>query len=81
MEANLRGKRKPIHLWKRQGGLRPVRNQKITKVTGWPGHHIVWRSRGGADGAENRVPPHPNCHRQVHSQGLDVAKPRSATGV
>jgi hypothetical protein len=29
----------------------------------------------------NRVLVHPNCHQQIHSQGLDVGKPRPAKGV
>ena len=31
--------------------------------------------------AENRVLLHPNCHAQVHSQGLTVVKPRPPSGV
>lgn len=68
-EANLRGRRQLRHLWKAQDGLCAVCHQKITALTGWHNHHIVWRSHGGSDGAENRVLLHPNCHRQVHSQG------------
>ena len=34
-------------LWKEQGGICPVCNQKITTVTGWHNHHIVWRTHGG----------------------------------
>ena len=68
-------------LWKEQGGLCPVCNQKITTVTGWHNHHIVWRTHGGKDTIENRVLVHPNCHQQIHSQGIDVGKPRAAKGV
>jgi len=56
----------------------PLCHQKITTLTGWHAHHVVWRSKGGRDSAENRVLLHPNCHRQAHSQGLDVVKPRPA---
>ena len=72
----LKGKRWLIHLWKEQNGLCPICQQKITKITGWHSHHIEWRSKGGSDTAENRVLLHPNCHQQVHSQGLHVEKPR-----
>jgi len=72
----LKGKRWLIHLWKEQNGLCPMCQQKITKITGWHSHHIEWRSKGGSDTAENRVLLHPNCHQQVHSQGLHVEKPR-----
>jgi RNA-directed DNA polymerase len=76
MVATLKGKRWLLHLWKEQAGLCPVCQQKITKITGWHSHHILWRSKGGSDRAENRVLLHPTCHRQIHSQGLHVEKPR-----
>jgi len=81
MESTLKGKRWLSYLWEEQNGLCPVCNQKITKITGWHSHHLQWRSAGGADTAENRVLLHPNCHQQVHSQGLYVEKPRPAKGV
>ena len=68
-------------LWQEQGGICPVCDQKITTVTGWHNHHIVWRTHGGKDTIENRVLVHPNCHQQIHSQGLPVGKPRPARGV
>ena len=80
MVHNLKGKRQLIALWKGQKGLCPVCQQKITKLTGWHNHHIVWRVNGGKDAADNRVLLHPNCHRQVHSQRLEVVKPRPARG-
>ena len=76
MEARLKGRRWLSHLWKEQNGLCPVCNQKITKITGWHSHHLLWRSKGGADNAENRVLLHPTCHQQVHNQFLHVEKPR-----
>jgi RNA-directed DNA polymerase len=82
MAADLKKKRKLLYLWKEQGGLCPICHQKITKLTGWHCHHIVWRVYGGDDRAENRVLLHPNCHRQVHAhEGLTVVKPRPAKGV
>jgi RNA-directed DNA polymerase len=81
MEANLKGYKKLLRLWVEQGGLCPVCQQKITKITGWHSHHIIWRVNGGKDGNTNRVLLHPNCHRQVHSQKLEVVKPRSARSV
>src|SRR6266849_7076372 len=82
MAADLKKKRKLLYLWKEQGGLCPICHQKITKLTGWHCHHIVWRVYGGEDRAENRVLLHPNCHRQVHAhKGLTVVKPRPAKGV
>jgi RNA-directed DNA polymerase len=81
MHQTLRGRRKLSFLWKEQKGLCPMCGQKITKLTGWHNHHIVWRVHGGEDKTENRVLLHPNCHRQLHSQHLSVAKPRPSPGV
>ena len=67
-------------LWNEQDGRCPVCHQPITPQTGWHLHHLVWRVRGGSDRADNQVLLHPNCHRQVHSQGLTVGKPRPARG-
>jgi RNA-directed DNA polymerase len=67
-------------LWNEQDGHCPVCHQPITPQTGWHLHHLVWRVRGGSDRADNQVLLHPNCHRQVHSQGLTVVKPRPARG-
>ena len=81
MATQLQGRRHLLQLWKAQDGLCAVCRQKITALTGWHNHHLVWRSHGGSDGADNRVLLHPNCHRQVHSHGLTVVKPRPAQGV
>jgi RNA-directed DNA polymerase len=81
MAADLQGRRKLLFLWQEQDGLCPVCNQKITQLTGWHNHHIVWRVNGGSDKAENRVLLHPNCHRQVHSHNLEVAKPCPSPGI
>lgn len=81
MAHNLQGRRKLLHLWEQQQGICPICQQKITTITGWHNHHIIWRSLGGSDHMENRVLLHPNCHRQVHNQRLNVVKPRPAKGV
>jgi RNA-directed DNA polymerase len=79
---NLQGKRRLIHLWREQQGLCPLCHQKITTLTGWHSHHIIWRVYGGSDIAANRVLLHPNCHRQLHTRpDLVVVKPRPARGV
>lgn len=76
-EHDLKAKRKLLYLWKEQNGLCPICREKITKLTGWHSHHIVWKVYGGGDGLENRVLLHPNCHRQVHNRpDLTVEKPR-----
>jgi RNA-directed DNA polymerase len=78
---NLRGKRKLLTLWKQQNGLCPLCSQKITKLTGWHSHHIVWRSLGGGNELENQVLLQPEGHDKLHHQGLTVSKPRPARGV
>jgi RNA-directed DNA polymerase len=81
MTHDLKGRRQLLYLWKQQDGLCPACHQKITTLTGWHNHHRVWRTYGGSDRAANRVLLHPNCHRQVHSHTLDVARPRSPSSV
>jgi len=46
MAWNLRGRRQLLCLWK---------EQRITHLTGWHSHHLVWRTHGCSDRAENRV--------------------------
>jgi len=79
--GDLKGRRQLLYLWREQGGRCPICNQPLTMLTGWHSHHIVWRVHGGSDGATNRVLLHPNCHGQVHSQGLFVVTPRSSPSV
>ena len=79
-EATLTGRRQLLRLWKEQRGICPVCEQAITELTGWHNHHIVYRVMGGSDQDENRVLLHPTCHRQVHSRGLYVEKPRPVRG-
>jgi RNA-directed DNA polymerase len=81
MAHELCGHRKLLCLWRKQNGLCPVCNQKITKITGWHSHHIIWRTHGGKDGTENLVLLHPECHRQVHSLKLEIARPHSLKSV
>jgi RNA-directed DNA polymerase len=81
MASSLKGRRQLRSLWLEQAGICPICHQKITQLTGWHNHHIVWRSQGGSDRASNRVLLHPNCHRQLHNRGFSVAKPRPLRGV
>jgi RNA-directed DNA polymerase len=72
-------RKKLIALWRGQEGKCPICNQKITRETGWHVHHIVYRVYGGTDNLSNLLLLHPNCHRQVHHQKLDVTKPGAET--
>ena len=78
MEGELKGKRELIRLWREQQGLCPMCDQKITKLTGWHSHHIIWKVYGGTNLRENRVLLHPVCHTQLHNRpDLTVVKPGS----
>lgn len=74
-------RRKLSTLWKSQEGNCPVCHQKITKETGWNIHHVIYRVNGGPNTLNNLLLLHPNCHKQVHSQTLEVVKPRSSRSV
>ncbi|MGG5964660.1 group II intron reverse transcriptase/maturase [Salmonella enterica] len=75
MMNNLMGKRKLLSLWINQGGHCVVCQEKLTNTSGWHVHHIIYRCAGGKDNVSNLVMVHPNCHRQIHSQKLTVARP------
>ena len=81
MAQQLKGQRQVLRLWQEQDGRCVVCYQPLTELTGWQSHHLVWRTHGGSDRAENRVLLHPTCYAQVHSQGLSVVKPRPSPGV
>lgn len=80
MTAHWRGQRSLLHLWRSQEGRCPICRGEITKETGWENHHLRYRVNGGPDTFDNRVLLHPTCHKQVHSLGLSVLKPRPTTG-
>lgn len=79
MEDQLVGRRHVLALWKRQQGLCPVCAQAIDSVTGWHSHHVIWRSQGGHDGADNRWLLHPTCHQQLHHPTGSAVASRRAT--
>ncbi|MBA1445565.1 MAG: group II intron reverse transcriptase/maturase [Chromatiales bacterium] len=81
MQNNLRGRRKLVKLWLDQDGRCPVCRQLITKESGWNVHRLIQRVDGGKDNITNLVMLHPNCHKQVHSQKLDVVKPVPVRGL
>ena len=81
MINHLKGYGQLVSLWYEQEGICPICRQRITKESGWNIHHIVWRSKGGSDGMDNRVLLHPACHSQAHILRLEVDKSRRANGV
>lgn len=80
MKEKLTGKIQWLRLWWRQNKECPNCHEKITEDTGWHVHHILPKSEGGKDNNSNLVLLHPNCHRQIHSQRLEVAKPAPVKG-
>jgi hypothetical protein len=54
---------------------------KVTRMTGWRSHKIIWRVYGGSDNMSNRVMLHPSCHSRVQRRDLEVVKPRLVTEV
>lgn len=81
MQNSLRGRKKLTSLWLSQGRRCPICQQLITQGTGWHVHHIIRRVDGGKDGNTNLVMVHPNCHNQVHVNGLKVVKPARGSGL
>jgi RNA-directed DNA polymerase len=80
MASTLTGRGTTRYLWREQGGKCLVCDQPLTPETGWQIHHLLWRTRGGDDTIANLALLHPNCHRQVHSEGLVVEKAASREG-
>jgi RNA-directed DNA polymerase len=80
MASTLTGRGKARYLWLEQGGKCLICGQALTLEAGWQMHHLLWRSHGGTDDVDNLVLLHPNCHRQVHSEGWVVNKAASREG-
>lgn len=81
MENDLQHRRRLSTLWQQQERRCPCCKQPITTETKWDCHHIIWQANGGSDTLDNLILLHPNCHRQLHNQGLTVEKPQSAKTV
>lgn len=71
----------PRRLYEKQNGICPVCGQPIDDETEWDNHHIVRQTDGGTDEDANRVLVHLNCHREAHSQKLEVVKPAPDWGL
>ena len=81
MQNSLRGRKKLINLWRDQGRRCPICRELITQESGWHVHHIIRRVDGGKDGSTNLIMVHPNCHNQIHANGLKVVKPVRESGL
>jgi len=81
MKKGLVGRRRLANLWLDQNGICPVCKQHIRELDNTNIHHILEKAKGGSDLMSNLVVLHPNCHRQVHSQGLTVEKPGRESGL
>jgi RNA-directed DNA polymerase len=80
MASTLTGRGRVRYLWLEQDGKCRVCGQPLPREEGWHVHHLLWRSHGGTDSVDNLVLLHPNCHRQVHREGLVVDKVASREG-
>ena len=80
LTATLAGRTRWRWLWQRQQGQCPLCGERLTPETGWQLHHWWWRVYGGDDLPYNLALLHPNCHRQVHSQGTVVEMTASREG-
>jgi RNA-directed DNA polymerase len=80
MAGTLTGRGTARYLWLEQAGKCLVCDQPLAPEEGWHVHHLCWRAHGGDDTVDNRVLLHPNCHRQVHSEGVVVNKAASREG-
>jgi RNA-directed DNA polymerase len=80
MASTLQGRCHARYLWREQNGRCLVCDQPLTLAERWHVHHLLWRAHGGSDTLDNLVLLHPNCHRQVHSEGLVVGKVASREG-
>jgi RNA-directed DNA polymerase len=81
MKRSVTGQVKWLKLWWSQDKECPMCKEKITEETGWNTHHIIPREDGGSDNPSNLVLLHPNCHKQLHSQKLKIAKPAPTRGL
>lgn len=80
LASTLTGRGTARYLWLEQDGKCRVCGQPLTLEEGWHMHHLLWRVHGGTDHVDNLVLLHPNCHRQVHGEGLVVDKTASREG-
>jgi RNA-directed DNA polymerase len=80
VESSLTGPSRLYALWQEQQGRCPVCQQPLSPEQGWHLHHREWLVYGGGDDWDNLVLLHPNCHRQVHTLGLQVDKAASREG-
>ena len=77
MASTLTGRGTARYLWLEQKGKCLACGQPLTLEAGWHTHHLLWRTHGGDRGVDNLVLLHPNCHRQVHKEGVVVNKAAS----
>jgi RNA-directed DNA polymerase len=77
MLKSMRYRMEWARLYADQRGLCALCGYEMDMDTGWHDHHIQYRMDGGSDALGNRVLLHPECHRRVHSLGLQIVKPVS----
>lgn len=76
MAEKFTGRNQMVYLYQRQEGKCALCGQPITTETGWDRHHLHPKHLGGKGNDDNLVLLHPNCHDQVHQQGLHIEPPK-----
>jgi len=80
MASTRQGRCNAAYIWIQQETKCLVCGQPLHLEEEWHVHHLLPRAKGGTDWLSNLVLLHPNCHRQVHSEGLVLEKPASREG-
>lgn len=78
--SNPKKRERTLAIWKTQKGKCLNCHERITNDTGWHIHHLQRKTEGGNDNVSNLVIVHPNCHRQIHSQKIQLVKPAPIKG-
>src|ERR1700730_11537411 len=77
VEGNPKRRQQLLRLWLGQQGVCSACGYKITRMTGWRSHKLIWRVYGGSDNMRNRVLLHPQCHQRVHDREWKVSETAS----
>jgi RNA-directed DNA polymerase len=81
MRDNLKGNKRLLSLWLKQGGNCPICRQKITSDVKWILHYVVRTIEGGRNKLSNLRLAHHDCHRKAHACKLKVVKPAAESGL
>jgi RNA-directed DNA polymerase len=72
MMGTLLGRECSLALYQKQNGRCTRCQEPFSSPNEWHLHHRQWRVYGGGEEMSNLELLHSNCHRQIHSQGLET---------